>query len=228
MSKRESGTKAKPAAKKAAPEKTPVVEAPIVQSNETVPSDETLTPVETEGSETQDGAEDTEGDEAELSFKRKLSPKTIMGDLKRTAAEMRVADFTGTKPLYRVIGSAHGVKTGSSDFGPFVAFLGSFEATRYDTGETFVGGQCFVPKAVEDMLLASLHAGKKKDENSGIEFGIEIGLKLSDTAIGYEFTVTNLIKTKNADPLAALRAQLKPLPRLPAPPKQAALPQEKQ
>lgn len=151
-------------------------------------------------------------------FIRKLSAKQVMGDIRDTVAEMRVAKETGTRALYSLIGMAHGVRSGESDNGPFCALLGSFEATNYSTGEVFQSGQCFVPRAVEDVMIASLRAGQKEDKGASIQFGIEVGVKLSDTPIGYEYTVRNLVKTTNADPLASLRAAM------PAPPAPKALP----
>jgi hypothetical protein len=114
--------------------------------------------------------------------------------------------------LYRVIGFSHGIKTGTGDNGPWCAFLGSFEATRAHDGKVFQSGMCFVPKAVEDLLVASMKSGQKEDSGASIQFAIEVGVKPSDTAIGYEYTVKNLIKTANADPLLTLREQMKALP----------------
>jgi hypothetical protein len=142
-----------------------------------------------------------EADGAELV--RKLSPKTVIGRVR--APEKAIS-------LYRVIGFSHGIKTGTGDNGPWCAFLGSFEATRTSDGKVFQSGMCFVPKAVEDLLLASLKSGQTDDASSSIQFAIEVGVKPSDTAIGYEYTVKNLIKTANADPLLTLREQLKALP----------------
>lgn len=148
---------------------------------------------------------------------RKLSPKTVVGDLKKIAAQMRVNEDRSNRVLYRVMGVSHGIKADVGDNGPWVAFLGAFEAVRADTGEIFQAGQCFVPKAVEDLLVASLKAGQKGDASASIEFAIEVGMKLADTAVGYEFTVKNLVKTQNADPLAALRSRMMALPAMEKP-----------
>lgn len=140
---------------------------------------------------------------------RKLSPKTVMeGKIVPRDSDGNVVAAN----LYTVIGVAHATKTGNSDNGPFCAFLGSFEASRAKDGKVFQSGQCFVPKAVEDLLVSAMRAGQKDDAHASVEFAIEVGIKPSDTAIGYEYTVKNLVKTQNADPLAALRGKLLTLP----------------
>ena len=138
---------------------------------------------------------------------RKLSPKTVIGG--------RIKAPEKATPLYVVIGQAHGTKTGNSDNGPWVAFLGSFEATRASDGQRFQSGQCFVPKAIEDLLVSAMKAGQKDDASASVEFAIEVGIKPADTTIGYEYTIKNLVKTSNADPLALLRSKVAGM--LPAP-----------
>lgn len=147
---------------------------------------------------------------------RKISPKTVMGrvviPLKADGTPYVDTDGVPTKfpytVLYHVFGMAHGTKTGTSDNGPFCAFLGSFEAVRAKDGQRYQSGQCFVPKAIEDLLVAAMHAGQKDDPTASVEFAIEVGIEFSETRIGYAYVVKNLIKTKNADPLADLRSRL--------------------
>lgn len=147
---------------------------------------------------------------------RKLSPKTIMGrvtiPLKPDKTPYVDEDGVPTKfpdtELYTCIGMAHGLKTGTGDNGPWVAFLGAFEAVRAKDGKRFQGGQCFVPKAVEDIMAASLRAAQAKDAGASVEFGIEVGIKFAANQIGYEYYVKNLVKTNNADPLESLRNRL--------------------
>jgi hypothetical protein len=137
---------------------------------------------------------------------RKISPKTVIG-------KVRAPEKAG--PLYVVIGNTHGVKHGTGDNGPWVAFLGSFEATRLADGKVFQAGQCFVPKAVEDLLVSAVTQAQKGDESATVEFAIEVGIKPAENVIGYEYTVKNLVKPSGADPLLALRQRV--LAALPAP-----------
>jgi hypothetical protein len=154
------------------------------------------------------------------SLVRKLSPKTVCGKVKLPTKKGKGYDADGKEieidvpysaTLYTVIGVSHGIKTGTGDNGPWVAFLGSFEATRHSDGAVFQAGQCFIPKAVEDLLVSAMRAGQKDDPQASVQFAIEVGIKPADTAVGYEYTVKNLVKTQNADPLALLRNQMKAL-----------------
>jgi hypothetical protein len=164
----------------------------------------------------------TEGESEGPELVRKLSPKSIIGG--------RFLPPSKETVLYTVIGTTHGIKSGTGDNGPYVAFLGAFEATRiskYDSEKrdfvpdperkTFQAGQCFVPKAVEDLLAATVLKMKEDRQGTAIEFAIQVGVKPSDTAIGYEYTIKNLVKTSGADPLAALRSRVAGM--LPAPAK---------
>ncbi|MGA9854261.1 MAG: hypothetical protein WBR29_03150 [Gammaproteobacteria bacterium] len=159
---------------------------------------------------------ETTNDDDGAMLVRKISPKTIMGkvtiplksDGKPYVDEDGVPVKFPDTVLYSVFGLSHGIRTGTGDNGPFCAFLGSFEAVRSKDGKRFQGGQCFVPKAIEDLLVASMKAGQKDDPSASVEFAVEIGIKFAQTAVGYEYTIKNLVKTKNADPLADLRSRL--------------------
>jgi hypothetical protein len=165
-----------------------------------------------ESSQTTDAGSDDSG----VMLIRKLSPKTVMGkvtipvksDGKPYVDDDGVPTKFPAQVLYHVFGMAYGTRIGTSDNGPFCSFLGSFEAVRARDGKRFQSGQCFVPKAVEDLLVASMKAGQKEDPNASVEFAIEVGIQFAQTATGYEYYVKNLVKTKNADPLADLRQRL--------------------
>lgn len=141
-------------------------------------------------------------DDSGVTFVKKISAKTIMGRVR--APEKATA-------LYRAIGQVSGIKTGQSDNGTWNAFLGAFEAIRVDTGEVFQGSQCFLPSAISDLLVASVRKHQENDAGALVEFAVEVGVKPSDTPIGYEYTVKNLIKPSGGDPLAALRGKVEQL-----------------
>lgn len=163
----------------------------------------------------EDNAEDTSAEDGAM-LVRKISAKTVMGKvvipLKPDGKPYVDEDGVPTKfpdtVLYSVFGQSHSIRTGTGDNGAFCAFLGSFEAVRARDGKRFQGGQCFVPKAIEDLLVASMRAGQKEDPTASVEFAVEVGIKFAQSAIGYEYTIKNLVKTKNADPLADLRNRL--------------------
>lgn len=144
---------------------------------------------------------------------RKISPKAVCGKV--------TAPTEKKKQLYVVMGQTHGIKLGQGDNGPWCAFLGNFEAINTATGEVFQSGQCFVPKAVEDMLVGSVKAAQGDDENASVQFALEVGVEQDErSATGYVYYVKNLVKTAAADPLAALRAIVhQAVPQLAAPAK---------
>lgn len=137
--------------------------------------------------------------ERDVSFLKKLSAKTIMGKIR--APEKA----TG---LYRIFGQVTGVRSGTGDNGVWNAFLGAFEAHRMDTGEVFQGSQCFLPSGISELLVAQVRKATDNNDTASIEFAIEVGVKPTDTPIGYEYTVKNLIKPTGGDPLAALRGKV--------------------
>lgn len=132
-------------------------------------------------------------------FVKKLSAKTIVG---------RIDVPEKATPLFRVYGQVDGVKSGTGMHGVWNAFLGAFEAVRLDTGEVFQGTQCFLPNQLTDLLVSQVN---RLGETGSVEFAVEVGVKPSDSPIGYEYTVKNLIKPTGGDPLAALRDKVQTL-----------------
>lgn len=156
---------------------------------------------------------------------RKMSPKTVMGKIKRP----NPGDPDATPPvppdperdLYVVMGQTNGLVTGESDNGPWTAFKGWFESARCDTGEIAQSGLCFVPKAFEELLVNAVKAQQGGDAGAMVEFAVKISIVTSTKAgAGYEFRCKNLVKVQSGDPLKALRDSLRSsgsLPALPAP-----------
>lgn len=137
---------------------------------------------------------------------RKISAKSVCGKVEKPKK---------AEPLFSVLGIASKTKTGNSDYGPWTALVGQFEATNFATGEVFVAPQCFLPEPLNSMLAESLNEtdDEGKQVNNSVQFAIEVGIKPSDVPIGYEYTTKEVVKADTADPLAALRdASAKALP----------------
>lgn len=151
-------------------------------------------------------------------IKRKLTPKTIMGKIKRPE------EGANPSSLYVIMGQCDGVATGSGDYGDWVGFTGQFEAVRSHDGSRLIGSVAYVPKAFEALLYAAVKNAQQEDKTAKVEFAVEIGIQPSTAAIGYEYWVKNLVKTiERADPLAALRAKvMTAVPKLAAPKAPAA------
>lgn len=154
---------------------------------------------------------------------RKISGPRIVGNIKAFAPRPG-QDGSIPKdvvPLYRVFGSANGLRTGTSDNGAFVALKGRFEAVSLipdqETGEvsgaTFVAPECFLPEPTHSILVGELLAekdGKKVVES--LDFAFEVGVKASKNPIGYEYVCMPLMDHAGSDPLAALRSKVAALP----------------
>lgn len=118
------------------------------------------------------------------------------------------------QPLMRVLGLANAIKTGNSAYGGWIAFMGQFEATNILTGEVYRGAALHLPDTAADLLAPVV----KKADGADVMIGFDIGVKPSNTAQGYEYTVTPLTKPSENDALAALKASaFADLPALPAP-----------
>lgn len=118
---------------------------------------------------------------------------------------MDEANKDKTVPLYKIIGQVHGSRTGVGQDGePWIMFTGSFLATNLQTGELITSPQAALPKHISALLFDAV----KNAEGQPVEFGFQIGAKVSEkSATGYEYEVDSLIEQRIADPLAALAAR---------------------
>lgn len=168
----------------------------------------------------------------------KLSIKSCMASPELeivTVDGKQVTRAKGEQSLMRVIGQAEGIRRGQSDFGPWIAFLGYFEATNAKTGEVFRSSKVLFPDSFAGMLAAAINVEEMTDDNNDaqtasgkpsktktgygtlVQFAVDIGCKPANTPTGYQYTVKPLIESGANDPLAGLRLQLKEMPLLGAP-----------
>ena len=109
--------------------------------------------------------------------------------------------------LYRVYGTAQGIKTGSSTFGEWASFTGQFEAVDVLTGEIVRSNQLFLPEVAELLLKVPVLKG-----DGDVNFAFDIGIKGTiETQTGlqkYEYTVGTVMEAKEDDPLAKMRLEL--------------------
>jgi len=104
--------------------------------------------------------------------------------------------------LIRVWGIATGTVTGESQFGEWVALVGSFKAVNLSDGEVFTSSKCFLPSVASDYLVQYLKNGE-----SSIEFALQIDSVPSETAIGYEYVVKPLLEVDEPKALTELEAR---------------------
>ena len=145
---------------------------------------------------------------------KKLGAKQIVGNVKKAISDFCAND--GDKvSLYTIIGIANGVKTGTSNYGDWIAFQGKFEASNHVDGLSYASNQAFIVEPLQSMLVDAL---QNSDE---IRFAITVDAKRRDDLNqGYEYLVTPHIQAKENDPLEDLRASI---PAIAAPVKVAEL-----
>lgn len=165
---------------------------------------------------------------------RKISSRHVCGNIKKIAVTKMKNKAI---PLFQVFGQASRTKRGEGDNGPWIALLGRFEAVcitddsdenakETRVGTLYAAPQCFLPDPMDMMIAEELEATEPVTDDDGnpvldsegnqkrkrvvdsLEFALEIGIKPSDTPIGYEYTTKPLIKTGSADPLADLRQKI--------------------
>lgn len=130
---------------------------------------------------------------------RKLSVKGVCGPQSKPAS---------AHPLMRVWGSVTGVTTGYSEQvgREWIALTGMFEAVNLETGELFTGPKLFLPDPAGQMLASAI-AGSP---NTTINFAVEVGIKPTSTAIGYEYTVKDLVEPKPDARMLEMRERFVP------------------
>lgn len=125
---------------------------------------------------------------------KKLSVKAICGKTEKPTKHV---------PLARIFGTVTGVTTGFSETvgREWTALVGAFEGVNLETGEVFDSGKCFLPEPAGSMLASAII----QNPGTHIDFAVEIGVKPTNTAIGYEYTVRNLADPVADDKLTSMR-----------------------
>lgn len=128
---------------------------------------------------------------------KKISSKTVIGDIKLMAAQMLVGNEP-RRELYTVVGIGRTVQGLETDYGTAEKFRGNFLAVNLLTGEEFRSGACYLPGAAGEMLAGAMNGDP-------IEFGFKIGIELDNAAAtGYVYTCESLITPTENDPLTLL------------------------
>lgn len=134
---------------------------------------------------------------------RKLSPDTILGTDRKRPAEAVY--------LYRIAGRVSSFETGSTQYGEYTELIGDFQAMRFDTGESFVGNNCFLPAGIGELIASKL----KQNPGAAIDFVYDVGLKPAkstkpEDANKYEYIVSNPADDGKSNPLFQTMIKLPP------------------
>jgi hypothetical protein len=144
-------------------------------------------------------------------LEKKITTRVV--GLSKTALQKMVVTEDGENNkknprLYSIIGICTGYKTGESSFGGWVGFIGQFEATRFSDEERFISPVAFIPEPASSMMLSAITQLEKRQMEVNLKFAFIIGVKWSESAIGYEYTVEPVMQAAQNDALAELREQM--------------------
>lgn len=141
---------------------------------------------------------------------RLLKKITVKGVLEKkpTAALLGAVN---TFAIMTVFGTATSCKAekhefGDGNFSEYNRFRGNFSAVRVSDGEEFRSGTLIMPDVAGDALagvMMDLEEGK-----ASVQFAFFIGIKTSESPIGYEYTAEPLTEPEEHDPLRVMRKQL--------------------
>lgn len=141
---------------------------------------------------------------------KKLTVKTVHG--KKLQAFDTDAELGTERVVLTVFGRADKAEEGentlpSGDISQYVKFRGAFAAYagNMGDGDEFRSGVMIIPDVAAD-LLASLLA---PEEVTAVNFGFLVGIKKTDTPIGYEYYASPLMEDKSdTDPMEAIKQQV--------------------
>ena len=148
------------------------------------------------------------------------SKKVTIAAGQATATTVKQLAALQGQPLFigRLIGVAHGIKTGTSAYGEWTSLIGDFTKTTAD-GTTERAMQAFGPDMVVAPVAAALAAG-----GSAVNVAVDVYCVLDEKSpVGFSYRTENVIADTEESPMARLLAlsAAKPMPvaALPAPAK---------
>lgn len=162
-------------------------------------------------------------------LQKKLSVKTIVGDLKALILEQDEAKrLRLPASVCTMMGIANGIEDGVSNFGSWSCLVGDFECVNLLTGEVHIGSKLFIPEPAGRILVEQVRAfivspipltpeelakpltqqtQRYKFNGNSVEFALEIlaKLNLKSTGAPYEYETRPLVQVQRSDKLLALR-----------------------
>lgn len=145
-------------------------------------------------------------------FLKKITPKTITDEIgvKMADREWVATQLKAPLALYDLFGVISNTKTGHTDKGDWVAFVGRFKAVA-PNGQEFDSGKAHIP-VLEDVIYSTLAEAQEGGQKATIRVAVRIGIKPAPkdkpSATGYEYWAERLVDLKgDDDPIAMLRAE---------------------
>jgi len=135
---------------------------------------------------------------------KKITTKTVHGKIDpKTDVPKEGEEATQIMTLVGRIVSAQNKET---TFGPYVEFKGSFEAVDAKSGKRFYSSKCLLPEVAQDLIAAPFIADNPP---ANLDFAFQIGVRWSDSPIGYEFSCNPLVEVESeSDPLKEIKSKV--------------------
>jgi hypothetical protein len=135
---------------------------------------------------------------------KKISVKTCNAHPAMEIVKVDGKDVTrakGKQSLLRILGMSNDIKRGTGDYGPWVAFVGAFEATNLVSGEVFQSSICLLPESAAGLLSVAV----SKEAGKTVEFALDIGVEPANNPMGFQYTIKPLMESDETDPLRHLK-----------------------
>lgn len=100
---------------------------------------------------------------------------------------------------------------------PVTGMKGQFKAIRAEDHAVLQSGVAYLPSGIQELITEAI-----PDGDGRVQFVLDIYSQPATNPIGYEYIAVSAAAVKTEDAFAALEAEAKPLPALPAPAKDAA------
>jgi hypothetical protein len=140
---------------------------------------------------------------------KKISTKTVYGGMAAVRKAIGTVENSKSTPLFDVMGIARGIVRGESDLGPWLAFIGQFEAMSHNEvnkDRVYYAGRLFLPGPSGDLLLGQMNG----DGSDAVEFAFTVSaLRDDESSTGYTYTAEPMIEVTADDPLERLRQRLR-------------------
>lgn len=109
-----------------------------------------------------------------------------------------------------VYGRARDFRSGSTQFGEFIEYIGNFEARRINDGEVFQSTRIIFPPIAADLADEAYTRIKRDDENADVEMAFVIGVEPDARGSdGYKWSCKPIATAASlSDPLAEMRSSL--------------------
>lgn len=154
---------------------------------------------------------------------KKLTIKDVIkGKPEKQSIKIQVANEDGTGTVEKTVnvavaadlavfyGRARNHRTGNTAFGPFIEYVGTFEARRIKDGEIFQSTRMIPPPIADDLVGEAYTNAKRLSPDDEVDIAFIVGVE-PDTKgqEGYKFTCKPvLMGAAVTDPLAELRLSL--------------------